>query len=695
MQISTIDTSILQQWWQIFVNDDDFTEVRILGKYQYSGYFKSLDNLINALTPYTQYDDEQIYFTLNSIDKACYGRQQSEKIVKSPKSTTSDNDIIRRKWVLIDLDPKRAVGVNASAEELEKAHQKAREVYVHLKKFGFHDPVICISGNGYHLQYKCNLPNTEDATNVIKDFLKVLSLNFSDEAIEVDEKVFNAGRICKLYGTVAKKGANIDARPWRMSKIVYVPDGIKENDIELFKSVAAYVPKAEPTQNIGRGGFPVNTKFDLDSFLNEHGIKYKKEAVSGGSKYILDHCLFNEAHRGKDAVIFQLDNGAISYNCFHNSCRHHTWRDVRLMFDPHAYDVRNDRPYYDYRQPQPRQVEIKKEDVENIGKKWLTLGDITDENIDDLKRIPTGFEELDYSLGGGLFMGETSILSGINGSGKSSLLNTIILNAVDSGSKVALWTGELRAPRFKRWITQVAAGDYNKESLRSPGKYYVPQPILAHIIAWIGDKFFLYNNDYSANQAQIFTDMEEPVKSGCELIILDNLFAMDLDGLTGDENAKQKQLILKLADFAKTKNIHIILVAHPRKVVTFLRKEDILGSSALQNAVDNIFIIHRTGTDFARRAREVFAPAVVDGLSGFGNVIEVCKNREFGTIEKLVGLHYNTKSRGFTDGKNEERRYGWNTEPVQQSVTFENTDNTQPDIDNNFPFSRYDKDAPF
>ena len=56
----------------------------------------------------------------------------------------------------------------------------------------------------------------------------------------------------------------------------------------------------------------------------------------------------------------------------------------------------------------------------------------------------------------------------------------------------------------------------------------------------------------------------------------------------------------------KKKNIHAVLVCHPRKEQSFqlLRKESIAGTSNLTNLCDNLFIIHRIGRDFERRAKE-------------------------------------------------------------------------------------------
>ena len=162
-----INIDTIRKWWDVFVGDGNFTEIRILGKFQYSGYFKSLDKLIQAIEPYAEMDNEQIYFTLNEINPDCYGRQQCEKIVKSPKTTTTDSDIVNRKTILIDFDPIRATGVNASDDEFELAHKKAQDVFKYLREQGFSDPAIAISGNGWHLQYFINdCPNNDENTEI-------------------------------------------------------------------------------------------------------------------------------------------------------------------------------------------------------------------------------------------------------------------------------------------------------------------------------------------------------------------------------------------------------------------------------------------------------------------------------------------------------------------------------------------------
>ena len=75
-----------------------------MAKRYIQGYFSSAEDIIKALEGFNSYN---IYFTLNRINDACEGRSQVNKITLSYKATTSDNDIINRDWILIDLDPKR------------------------------------------------------------------------------------------------------------------------------------------------------------------------------------------------------------------------------------------------------------------------------------------------------------------------------------------------------------------------------------------------------------------------------------------------------------------------------------------------------------------------------------------------------------------------------------------------------------
>lgn len=711
-----INEGQIRKWWQLFNPQGKLVEIRLLGKAAYSGYFRDIDTLIAQLRPlldhnnYQYYGAMQAYFTLNEINDALYSREQHDTFVKKPKSTTNDGDITRRRMVLIDLDPSRAAGISASDDEFEKAHLKAVDVFRYLIGAGFKEPIITKSGNGWHVYLPCDMPNDEEHNELVKRFLQSLSKMFSDASVEIDEKVFNPARIDKLIGTWAKKGSDTPDRKWRIAEIVKVPADLSPNDDALFQKIADLLPKEEPKVAPNRrpqyqGN---NTPFDLVTWLNEHGIKYREKKSGTSTIYELEYCPWVDTHSDRkkwDSALFVDNDGKITFNCTHSHCKDKTWHDVRLFYEPTAYDRPAYQPQYAPRiyAPQKPRYQIK-EELPELGKKWLCMSDIQKVDLSSIPRIKTGINEIDRLLLG-LAECEVTLLSGGNASGKSSLLNTLICNFLQQGAPSALFSGELPAHILKAWIQMVAAGKENlKLSQYGDGKYFVPNNIAKRIDDWMDGKFFLFNNEYGNTWEEVFHDMKELLKAGVKVFILDNLMALDIDLLEGDKNNKQKNLILQLKDFAKTNNVHIIIVAHPRKSLAFLRKADISGTADLTNAVDNVFIAHRVNQDFLKAGAEFYGQSQIQRYSCFGNVVEISKNRMYGVCDVLVGLHYELESRRFKNTPDENIHYGWEAEPVQGTMSFNENERAEvyteqsdaPYAVGDMPFAPpIDSDAPF
>ena len=633
-----------------------------------------------------------------------YSREQRDVFVKKPKSTTTDGDITRRKLVLIDLDPNRAAGISASDAEFEKAHLKAVAIYRYLMNEGFKEPLITKSGNGWHIYVACDMPNDDEHNELIKRFLQSLGKTFSDGEVEIDEKVFNPARIDKLIGTWAKKGANSQERPWRLATIVKVPSDMSANDDALFQKIADLLPKEEPKQLPNQRFYkPIGAQqFNLIGWLNEHGIKYREKKNGSSTLFELEQCPWIEQHSDRkkwDSALFQDAQGKITFNCTHSHCKDKTWHDVRLFFEPTAYDKQQYIPQHQYQYShhysQKPKYEIKGE-IPELGKKWLTMSSIKKIDISSIEGVKTGFWELDKAIVK-LHWGEVTLLSGSNASGKSSWLNSLLMNVVNQNVPTALWSGELPEPILKSWLQMVAAGKDNMRlSKYGDGKYYVPNKIGEQIDAWLDDKLLIYNTEYGNQWEQLFSDMNDLVEIGVKVFILDNLMAMNIDLLNGDKNEKQRQVILDLKTFAKKKQVHLILVAHPRKSMAFLRKNDISGTADLTNAVDNVFLIHRVNNDFFKAGADFFGKKEIQSFSEFGNVIEVCKNRMFGIVDLLVGIHYELESRRFKNTRDEIIHYGWETAGTSEN-DYGGSMYDDGDVYNNYeiPDSVANDDAPF
>lgn len=86
-----------------------------------------------------------------------------------------------------------------------------------------------MSGNGYHLLYRTTLPNDRQCSELLKRFLASLAVMFDDEMTKIDTSVFNASRICKVYGTMARKGDDTPERPHRRSVLLRISGECHDN----------------------------------------------------------------------------------------------------------------------------------------------------------------------------------------------------------------------------------------------------------------------------------------------------------------------------------------------------------------------------------------------------------------------------------------------------------------------------------
>lgn len=661
--MADIDIIEVRRWYEIFHPPGSVVELRVLGHKTWSMYCNNIETLLHGLS-LVQPGSGGIYSPINEINTACYDREQKDKLLMSPKSTTSDKEIEGRNWILIDIDPERVSGTNATDDEKSFAYELMKTIGLFLQQQGFSSPVVADSSNGYHLYYKVEIANTDENTEIVKNILQVLDMYFSTEKVKVDITVYNAARISKIIGTRSNKGSDTKERPQRMSRFVKIPDDIETTDIAYLKKVANLLPKREAPSRMNN----YNEQFDLHGFFSKYGIEIKKEAsFKNGTKYILAHCPFDENHKAPDSAVFHMNDGSYGFKCLHNSCANRTWRDFRLHFDPQAYDQKSYREFKNqlaYEKPQKFEP---KQESEQTGEKWFTMSSIPYVDVTKIFTMPTGFIELDKRIRG-LMVGDVTVLSGLSGAGKSSWLDCVLLNLAERDIKTAIWSGELQPFRFQSWIDQIAAGpNHTTLYAGSTEHYYVDRFYSERIHKWLGDKILLYNNDYGNQWQQIFADIDIVVKRGYRLIVLDNLAALDISSEQSSVYEQQKSFINELRIYAKKNDVHVIVVAHPRKEMTFLRKESISGTADLTNLADNVFIIHRVGKDFTERGK-LFLGDKIEDYTNFSCVIEVAKNRMFGVVDYLCGMYYDKKSRRLKNTEDECIAYGWEDKPEQLTM---------------------------
>ena len=652
----------------VFHPDGGIFEVRLVdGKWNAAGVFNDADQLINELKTARIRPNANVYMTLNRVHEACLSRKHNNHFVEYISPTVGDNNITWYDWLLIDVDPKRPAGTSSSKEELQGSREKAKQILEYLKNRGWNDPVVCHSGNGTHLLYKISIDKTEERKQMISNVLQALNMLFDDGTMDIDTTTFNPSRICKLYGTVARKGASTESRPHRMSRIVRVPEKIEEVPRALLEAVAGLLPKQEQPQqynNYNPG------QFDLDDWILRHGVEVTSRTTwAQGEKWILAHCPFNPQHTHKDAAIFRSRDGKLGFKCLHASCSDKGWKEFRQFYEPDAYQAKEVQPAvpnYLLTKPAgfgqlpeaPAMASPQQEDAP-IGPVFRTTEEIRNRVVPAEAHILTGITGIDDRMIG-LKKGYVSVLSGLRSAGKSSILSQLVIQCREQGLKCALFSGEMIDKQVLKWLTLQAAGKAHVHGTQYEKVFYPNDGAAEAISQWLDEFVYVYNNDYG-NQ---FTEMEKHLiriveEKKLDLVLLDNLMAMNVENLDRDLYVRQTKFVKELKRMAQNLNIHVMFVAHPRKSSGYLRMDDISGSGDLSNAADNVFIIHRVDEDYKKATQQFFQWKATNPLYQADNVIEICKDRDLGNRDVYVPLWFEKETKRLKNDVAEYIHYGW------------------------------------
>ena len=120
-----------------------------------------------------------------------------------------DADIVRRRFLLVDLD-RADTGAPATADEIVEVFKVAGQIereYFFSKGL---DPITVNSGNGAHIYIPIDLPNDEASKLQCQKTLQALAAKYDTPTVKVDTSVFNAGRITKVPGSIARKGLEVE-----------------------------------------------------------------------------------------------------------------------------------------------------------------------------------------------------------------------------------------------------------------------------------------------------------------------------------------------------------------------------------------------------------------------------------------------------------------------------------------------------
>ena len=282
----------------------------------------------------------------------------------------------------------------------------------------------------------------------------------------------------------------------------------------------------------------------------------------------------------------------------------------------------------------------------------------------------------------GLPRGGLVLLSGLRGQGKSTFLGQLKLDLIDNGYKGLEFSLEMSNSKTVQWTLLQACGKDNlKSRTTSMGKvFYEPKSefIENQIIDWIGERLELDNNEtFNAKKIEQQILLRLNNARDVDFCIIDNMMRLDIAEYGQDKLLAQIRFAKTITDICQKKNICLILVIHPTKVLTLPRIDNLAGAGELLNLASLVLILHKVNTDFKVRQKQVFNFSDSHPLLQYSTLLEIAKDRDFGNDDTLIGLHFENESKRFLENKEDNYHYGW--EKVKQ-IEFEEFS------DDEFPF---------
>lgn len=273
----------------------------------------------------------------------------------------------------------------------------------------------------------------------------------------------------------------------------------------------------------------------------------------------------------------------------------------------------------------------------------VDFSDVHEYNLDELDGCRFGLSDVDKVLMR-LFAGSLTVLFAKASAGKTSIINLLAAEHLNSGKSAFLYSQELSNALASNWLLYSLAGRRNINSFVSKegAPYYRVTPAARkEILKYYKGQLFLYRDGESIDIDDILKTAEVCVRrQGVSLVVLDNLTCISCKGCESDL-MRQTEIVRKCVNFALTFNVSVVLAAHSRKTNEGLSLDDVAGTSNIANLAGRVIGMERNET---------------------GVTIKIIKDRYLGKNGVNIKLGFDYPSRRFFSINNLDelnRTYDW------------------------------------
>lgn len=235
-------------------------------------------------------------------------------------------------------------------------------------------------------------------------------------------------------------------------------------------------------------------------------------------------------------------------------------------------------------------------------------------------------------------------------------MTTIIKMALQQNEKIFFFNGEQTKDDFKNNLYKQMANKANITQKQYKQSQIFDSYVTDEEAQKLGYKYngmlYLYNNEAKRDINTILYAMLEVHKLyGVKVFILDNFMQIDIRG--SDLFQEQSNIMEQIRQFAVNNEVHVHLVAHPRKLdrgQSRIGIEDISGTMNMANKAYNIVSIIRVDlmdkdSGEYKYLAEQLLKARYD-INETSTILEVIKQK--GNGNGVVGLVFDPQTRSFT-----------------------------------------------
>ncbi|MBV2181704.1 MAG: toprim domain-containing protein [Castellaniella sp.] len=244
---------------------------------------------------------------------------------------------------------------------------------------------------------------------------------------------------------------------------------------------------------------------------------------------------------------------------------------------------------------------------------------------------------------------QVSVWTGINGHGKSLMLMQALIPVMMAGVPICVFSGELPPPKqLKRLAKQITGIDRAAPAF------------LDYVAQWLRDRMWIFNTTGVATLDRLLEVFGYGAKRyGIKHFVIDSLMMTDVPEDGPGAMTAQRKAMARIVAFAHAADVHVHLVAHPRKAIDEKHspgKLDVAGSGHITNGADNVFAVWSANKE----------PG--EGMDTSDAKLEILKDRD-DVGRRTIHLFFNRQTNQYTSDPNR-RGYtylkGFSTNQPQQ-----------------------------